>query len=90
MADLSLFDPWMLASVPTTASLILQCPTVFAYVGPDQILPLASVLSAIAGIALVFWNRLVSFVGLCWSIVTGRGRPSRTPREPAPEAETAD
>ena len=67
-----------------------EIPLVLAYVGPDQILPFASVLSAIAGIALVFWNRLVSFVGLCWSIVTGRGRTSPTPPQPAPEAETAD
>jgi hypothetical protein len=29
------------------------------YVGPDQILPLTSVLGAIVGVLLMFWNRVV-------------------------------
>ena len=64
---------------------------IVAYVGPDQILPVASVLSAIAGIALVFWNRLVSFVGLCWTMITGRGRPApQASPDPEPRAETGE
>ena len=58
MAFLFVFDPAMLAPAQTLANLVLDSPVMLAYVGPDQILPLASVLSAIAGIALVFWNKL--------------------------------
>ena len=29
------------------------------YVGPDQILPLTSVLGGVIGVLLMFWNRLV-------------------------------
>ena len=45
---------------------ILHAPTVFQslalmlYVGPDAIMPLLSVLGAIAGGVLMFWRRLVS------------------------------
>ncbi len=31
----------------------------FLYGGPDQIIPLASALSTIAGIAMIFWGRLI-------------------------------
>ena len=48
---------------PNVASSITQAlrhsPLVVLYVGPDQIMPLTSVLGAIAGIALMFWNRIV-------------------------------
>ena len=29
------------------------------YAGPDQIIPLASALSTVIGVALIFWGRLV-------------------------------
>ncbi len=31
----------------------------FLYGGPDQIIPLASALSTIAGVAMIFWGRLI-------------------------------
>jgi hypothetical protein len=37
-------------------------PGVVLYVGPDQIMPLTSVLGALVGIALMFWNRLLGLV----------------------------
>jgi hypothetical protein len=33
------------------------------YVGPDQVMPLASILATIMGFLLVFWNKLVGLVG---------------------------
>ncbi len=82
MAVLFLYDPEMLAPTQTLARLLLESPTVLLYVGPDQILPFASVLSAIAGLALMFWNRLVSLAGKGWALVTRRGpAPAATPRE---------
>ncbi len=35
---------------------------VLLYVGPDQILPLASVLGAIVGVVLMFWRYTVGWV----------------------------
>jgi hypothetical protein len=47
-------------------------PSVFLYIGPDQIMPLASVLSAIAGVALMFWRRIVGFVAMCLGVFRRR------------------
>jgi hypothetical protein len=84
LAILILFDPQMLAPTQTVARLVVEFPTLL-YVGPDQILPFASVLSAIAGIALMFWNRLVSLVGKGWALVSRRG-----PAEPVTPRESTD
>ncbi len=32
------------------------------YIGPETLMPLASVLAAIAGVAMLFWRRLVGAV----------------------------
>ena len=78
MAVLFVLNPEMLAPTQALARLVVESPSVFLYVGPDQILPFASVLSAIAGLALMFWNRLVSLAGKGWAFVTRRG-PAVTP-----------
>lgn len=84
MAVLFVYDPQMLAPAQTLAQLVAESPTVLLYVGPDQILPFASVLSAIAGLALMFWTRLVSLAGKGWALVTRRGAvPPATPGESA-------
>jgi hypothetical protein len=36
--------------------------SVFLYVGPDQLLPLASVLGAIIGVLLIVWHRVTAFL----------------------------
>lgn len=56
--------------VSETQSHIL--PWVLLYVGPDVFLPLASALAAIAGVALMFWNRLAGLVKKLWLMVTRR------------------
>ncbi len=38
----------------------------FLYVGPDIILPLASLLAAGIGILLMVWNRITSLVRKAW------------------------
>jgi hypothetical protein len=48
-------------------------PWVWLYVGPDLFLPLTSALAAIAGVALMFWHRLVSIGRKVWRLV-GRDR----------------
>jgi hypothetical protein len=37
-------------------------PAVLLYVGPDQILPLTSVLGGVVGVVLMFWQRLTGIV----------------------------
>jgi hypothetical protein len=39
------------------------------YIGPDTVLPLASAVAAAAGVALIFWRRVVGFVRLALSAV---------------------
>lgn len=49
---------------------------VVLYIGPDVFLPLTSALAAIAGVLLMFWQRIVGLVGRLF------GRSRRTPVEP--------
>lgn len=56
-------------------------PGVFLYIGPDQIMPLTSILGAIVGVALMFWNRLVGLFHKCLAIL-GR-RPDSTHKSAA-------
>lgn len=63
---------------------------VLLYVGPDQILPLASALGAILGILLMVWNHAVGLVRKLWQSVSKKradsGLKSGAPRvtvEPA-------
>ena len=49
---------------------------VLLYIGPDAFLPLTSALAAIAGVALMFWNRVTSLARRLWSLITRR---SNTP-----------
>jgi hypothetical protein len=51
-----------LAPMSAAIELIARSPVAALYIGPDQILPLTSVLGAITGLALMFWNRLLGVV----------------------------
>ena len=44
-------------------------PWLFLYVGPDLFLPLTSALAAMAGVALMFWHRLVGLGRKLWRFV---------------------
>jgi hypothetical protein len=57
------------------ANLVGSSSGILLYVGPDQIMPLASVLSAIVGVAVMFWHRLVAFARMCFGFFRRRGRP---------------
>ena len=41
-------------------------PWALLYIGPDVLLPVTSVLAAIAGLALMFWNRVVGIIRGTW------------------------
>lgn len=49
------------------------------YVGPDQILPLTSILGAIGGALLIFWRHVVGFFRKIGSLFTKRSSKSDLP-----------
>jgi undecaprenyl pyrophosphate phosphatase UppP len=73
-----LHAPEMLVSVQAILGAISRVPIVVAYVGPDQIMPLASVLGAIVGVAVMFWHKLVGLVRKILGIFTRRGQSTRS------------
>lgn len=54
-------------------------PGILLYVGPDQIMPLTSILGALLGIALMFWNRLVGLAHKCRALLTRRPESTQKP-----------
>ena len=46
-------------------------PIIVLYIGPDQIMPLTSVLGAFVGLALMFWNHVVGLARK-WRTLLGR------------------
>ena len=40
------------------------------YVGPDQLMPLASVLAAVSGAVMIFWRRIVGVARRVQSFLT--------------------
>gem|GEM_PF-2847227 len=50
---------------------------ILLYAGPDQLLPIASVIGSIIGILLIFWQRLVGAMRNAYSLVMQKIRPSR-------------
>jgi hypothetical protein len=51
---------------------------VVLYIGPDLIVPLTSALAAIAGVLLMFWNRVTELVRRGWRAIFSR---NTTPRD---------
>ena len=41
-------------------------PWALLYIGPDVLLPVTSAIAAVAGLALMFWNRVVSMIRGTW------------------------
>jgi hypothetical protein len=53
-------------------------PVVWLYIGPDVLMPLTSALAAIAGVLMMFWQRVAGLVGRLI------GRRTSEPRETDP------
>ena len=47
-------------------------PLMVLYVGPDQILPLTSIIGALVGLLLMFWHWVGGLVRRFWHTLTGR------------------
>jgi hypothetical protein len=78
------YDSHSIETARTVLGLVTKSPVILAYVGPDQIMPITSVLSALVGVALMFWNRIAGFVARTWASFTRRSEAA-----PAPPAESA-
>ncbi len=52
------------------------------YGGPDQIIPIASALSTIFGVALIYWGKLMNL----YRKIIGAPRPSSTETQDKPQA----
>jgi hypothetical protein len=50
---------------------------ILLYAGPDQILPLMSLLGAILGTLLIFWQRFTSLVRRATHFLVSRLRPAK-------------
>jgi hypothetical protein len=74
-------DPGTAESVRALSALINQAPTL-GYVGPDQLMPLTSIIGAIVGLALMFWHRLVGLTRKGWNAVRGRKQTPAPPSNP--------
>jgi len=78
------YDSHSFDAARTVLGLVTKSPVVLAYVGPDQIMPITSVLSALVGVALMFWNKIAGFVARTWVSFTRRSETA-----PAPPADSA-
>jgi hypothetical protein len=58
-------------------------PLLVAYVGPETIVPLGSLLAAIGGVALMFWGHVRAAAAWCVSRLRGRGTTASKPSPPA-------
>jgi hypothetical protein len=52
-------------------------PVILAYIGPETVLPLASVIGAIVGVLLMIWQRVVSFVSGVYTRLFRRSASAR-------------
>ena len=57
-----LFEPDRMESIRTALTVARTSPTVLAYVGPDQMMPVASILATIMGFLLIFWHKLLAML----------------------------
>jgi hypothetical protein len=57
---------------------------IILYLGPDSLIPLASILAAVAGFILLFWHRGAGLVRK----LLGRGRRDEPADSPGPEDDT--
>jgi hypothetical protein len=73
------YDSHSIETARAVLGLATKSPVVLAYVGPDQIMPITSVLSALVGVALMFWNRIAGFVARTWASFTRRSETAPTP-----------
>ena len=56
--------------------MLISPGSLFAYIGPETMLPLASVLGAIGGVLMMFWNSIRR--GMMWCVHRVRPKDERS------------
>jgi hypothetical protein len=51
---------------------MMEDPVILAYIGPETMLPLASIVGAIVGVLLMIWQRILSFVSGAYDRLFGK------------------
>jgi hypothetical protein len=54
------------------------------YIGPDVLMPLLSGLAAALGVVMMFWRRVIGFVGSLFRRLSGRGPAAASERKDEP------
>jgi hypothetical protein len=63
-------------------------PLLLAYVGPETLLPLASILAAVGGALLFAWRWVAGFFRRCWHFILRREHDPRSESGPKSPAST--
>ena len=56
------------------------------YLGPETIMPLASLIAAIVGVILIFWRFILKGVKNFFRLITGKGTENPNPAEVVTDA----
>ncbi len=64
------FQPLVRTGLPFASLVSRLGVSSFLYITPDQVLPLTSVLGAILGVILMFWNRVVGLARRAWEFLS--------------------
>ncbi len=64
--------------------------SLFAYLGPETMLPLASFFAAIIGGLLMGWRYVISMISRCIGLVTGKKKDDAAITTPASSADPQD
>jgi len=54
------------------------------YIGPDQVVPLGSVLGTVLGFLLIFWNKVVALICRMMGRTPLKREPKQFPTRPEP------
>ncbi len=49
------------------------------YAGPDQILPIATFLSTVAGVAMIFWGKILRVASKIWGLFSPKDHAEGKP-----------
>ena len=66
----------MIHELMAHASVTKILTMLFFYAGPDQILPIVSVLGAIIGVLLIWWQRFTMLVRKAWKFLLRKSQTS--------------
>lgn len=67
-------------------SLIQGLTSNLLYLGPETIMPLASIIAAIVGVILIFWRFILKSVKNFFRLITGKGSEDTPPAETVTDA----